>query len=568
MKENLLFLLIFLILNFIVYIPSWLIGVFSKIENSKDSFFKDSLFFILKKSFYIRHTDDFLRVVFEMQIVSLVVLFFKPTNTIFLKYIFLTVVIFSFIYVTYVAIITKIFKKMPNLINDIGFAKTGYVVFKKQLPFLFLGVIVILGLVGYLSKVSIEKLIDISTKLKMIWPLVLIIGLSALSGAISIKKINYNQYHNCVSFSFIKHLISNLLKSFELKRSLKKLNTSFPYAFADEIVLESKPNLIFIFLESYGSFTLSNEANKNDIKKGIEKLSKTLTKNNFHAVSSLSESPVASGGSWLSHSSILFGAKVKDTAAHDLIFGATNYPAGLASIPKFLSKLGYKTKLASTVSHGKNEVNWSKLRNSYPFEDIMLIDDFNYTGKKVYFNGNRYTIPDEYTLNYSFDSITDKSPYFLCVSTTNSHYNFVTPTKAVNNWLDYLTEDFELTDGLKKNGLQNYFTGMKYHFDYINTFFSSQKLENTNIVIIGDHQPPMVTPLHIDKNTPIHIISKNKDFLNAFKEFGFTDGLWPNKANNTRHESFFSKYLYAVNKAYGKDENVELPIFNDGINLY
>lgn len=568
MKENLLFLLIFLALNFIVFVPSWGIGVFSKIENSKDSFFKDSLFFILKKSFYIRHTDDFLKLVFEIQILSLVVLIFKPANTIFLKYLFLAVLIFSFIYVTYVAVITKIFKKMPNLINDVGFAKTGYVVFKKQLPFLFLGLVVMLAVVGYLGIVLIENLIDISTKIEMIWPLVLIIGLSALSGAISIKKINYNQYHNCVSFSFIKHLISNLLKSFELKRSLKHLNTSLPYAFADDINLETKPNVLFIFLESYGSFTLSNEVYQSEIKKGIEKLGETLLKNNFHAVSSLSESPVASGGSWLSHSSLLFGAKVKDTAAHDLIFGSTNYPDGLASIPKFFSKLGYKTKLASTVSHGKNEVNWSKLRNSYPFEDIMLIDDFNYTGKKVYFNGNRYTIPDEYTLNYSFDSIADNSPYFLCVSTTNSHYNFVTPTKAVNNWSDYLTEDFKLTDGHKKNSLQNYFTGMKYHFDYINTFFSNQNLENTNIVIIGDHQPPMVTPLHIDKNTPIHIISNNKEFLNAFKEFGFTDGLWPDKANNTRHESFFSKFLFALNKAYGKDKNTALPIFNDGINLY
>lgn len=568
MKDILIFVLSFLGINFMIFVPSWLIGLFSKIENSKNSFFNDTPLFIFKKSFYIRHTDDCLRLIFEIQVISLFLLLYNATNINLLKNLFLVIIMFSFVYVTYIGIVTKVFKKLPNLVNDLGFAKTGVALYRKQLPILILGVIVLLFIIGFISTNLIEILIDSSNNIPQKWSLILGIGLSVLSSVVSIKKINYNQYHNCVSFSVIKHLISNLIKSSDLIKSLKSLNTTFPYAYSNEITLKEKPNILFVFLESYGSFTLSNEEYGTEFKKRVKKLDELLIEKNWSSMSCMSESPVASGGSWLSHSSVLFGAKVKDTAAHDLIFGSTDYPAKLASLPKFFSALGYKTKLASTVSYSENEVNWSKLRNSYPFEDIMLIDKFNYTGKKVYFNGNRYTLPDEYTLNYSYDSVVDESPFFLFVSTTNSHYNFVSPTEALNNWKDYNTKDFALTDGVKKNSLKNYFTAMNYHFDYLYNFFSNQNLDNTIVVVIGDHQPPRVTPFHIDKATPIHVISKNKEFLNAFKEFDFTKGLFPSVEVNTKHESFFSKFLYALNKAYGTNKNLETPVFEDGINLY
>jgi len=568
MNDMLLFVLCFLGINFLIFIPTWIIGVFSKIQNSKKPYFDDKFYYILKKSFYLRYTDDFFRLVFEIQIVVLALLLVNHINSYFFKYLLLILVIIAFIYATYVAIITRIFKKTPNLINDIEFAKTGLVVYKKNVPFALFACIILLIGVFFVSSNLIDNLIESSSNIQNKRPVIITLVISVLLSSISIKKVDYTSYHSSVSFSLLKHFILNIKKCVDLNRSLKSLNMSQPYKYAQKIDLKEKPNIILIFLESYGSFTFTNEEHGNKLKKKFEDLNRSLRESNWSSMSCLSESPVASGGSWLSHTSVLFGAKVKDIAAHELIFGATNFPEELESLPKFLSFQGYKTKLGSSVSHDTNEVNWSKLKNSYPFDDIMLIDRFNYTGKKVSTYGYRYTLPDEYTFNYAFNSIQNESPYFLCMSTTNSHYNFISPLETLENWEDYNTKDFELTDGLKKNNLKNYFTAINYQFEYVHNFLVNENPDNTIVVLIGDHQPPLIIPVHADKATPVHVISKNKDFLSAFKEFNFTEGLIPEANINAKHESFFSKFLYALNKVYGSDKNIETPIFEEGINLY
>ena len=136
---------------------------------------------------------------------------------------------------------------------------------------------------------------------------------------------------------------------------------------------------------------------------------------------------------------------------------ACNLPKDETSLPKYLSTQGYKTTLATTISYNKNDVNWEKVKNVYPFEDFMLYNDFNYKGKSVPIFSDRYTIPDEYTLNYAYQSALNKSPFFLSVNTTNSHYNYISPIKPIKHWKDYNSIDFSLTDGLKKNSLKNFF---------------------------------------------------------------------------------------------------------------
>ena len=63
------------------------------------------------------------------------------------------------------------------------------------------------------------------------------------------------------------------------------------------------------------------------------------------------------------------------------------------------------------------------------------------------------------------------------------------------------------------------------------------------------------------------MISKNKDFVNAFKTFNYAEGLVASKQTQ-KHESFFSKFMFALYSAYGDTKDVELPIFEEGITLY
>nr|WP_321236187.1 hypothetical protein [uncultured Psychroserpens sp.] len=476
-------------------------------------------------------------------------------------------IVLSFVYITYISVIIKIFKKEPMLINDIDFAKTGFMVYKKKIPLALAAIVLCIALILFLSNGLVDVLISSSAEIHLKWPLCVLLCLSIAISLYSVKKVSYNLYHSSVSFSLTNHLIHNIKKCNQLKQSLKTLNQSFPYAYARQIKLKKQPNVIFIFLESYGSFVFSEPKQSAALKQKMDGIYKSLRDNEYQVASALSESPVSSGGSWLSHSSILFGAKVRDIAAHEVIFGHTDYVSKLESLPKFFESYGYKTTLTSTLSYDKNEVNWQKIKNAYPFNKLMLYDDFNYKGNNVPIFGDRFSLPDEYSLNYAYHSLKDKSPFFLSVSTINSHYNYISPIHTLEHWEDYNSKAFELTDGLKKNNLKNYFTAINYQLDYIHNFLLNTDLDDTIMVLIGDHQPPFITPADIDKATPIHVISKNTEVIEAFKDFNFTEGFVCNHQSQ-KHESFFSKFLYALNRAYGENKHIDLPIFEDGIHLY
>ena len=49
--------------------------------------------------------------------------------------------------------------------------------------------------------------------------------------------------------------------------------------------------------------------------------------------------------------------------------------------------------------------------------------------------------------------------------------------------------------------------------------------ENSIVIILGDHQPPIVTDQNDGFETPLHIISQDSLFLKNLDNYHFSDGL-------------------------------------------
>ena len=79
------FILSFLGINFIVFLPYWLIGHFTKVDHPKKTFFDDKVYFIFKKILYKRFSDDCFRLILELQILTVLLLVLNLENTIYLK---------------------------------------------------------------------------------------------------------------------------------------------------------------------------------------------------------------------------------------------------------------------------------------------------------------------------------------------------------------------------------------------------------------------------------------------------------------------------------------------------
>ena len=133
-------------------------------------------------------------------------------------------------------------------------------------------------------------------------------------------------------------------------------------------------------------------------------------------------------------------------------------------------------------------------------------------------------------------------------------------TGAQDDWREF--ESLDMDDGVlseaQKKGLslgqsrQNYLQAVDNTLEALDEFISSLEMENSVIVLIGDHQPPAVSRHEDGYGTMVHIISQDVDLLASFYEYGFVDGLvLENLEPTIRHEGLYSLFVRNFVAQYG-----------------
>jgi hypothetical protein len=257
----------------------------------------------------------------------------------------------------------------------------------------------------------------------------------------------------------------------------------------------------------------------------LETMHQTIKNDQWHAASFLSNSPVSGGGSWMAFFSVLKGIQIKtDSLYRKLVQLRDQYP--VQSIFTVLRKFQYSTFLVSGIGGFENlKVPWKEILEFAGVHDVVTHKDLNYTGPLFIFE----SAPDQYFLNRSIQIMKEKNqgkPLAFFVETLNSHYDFYTPTVLLDQWEDCNTtslEHYRPTDP-KNNNKENYFEAIKYQLKTIENLIVNEP-QDTIFVIFGDHQPPMLTTDQNSFKTPVHIISKNRDFIALWHQKKFSNNL-------------------------------------------
>jgi len=69
-------------------------------------------------------------------------------------------------------------------------------------------------------------------------------------------------------------------------------------------------------------------------------------------------------------------------------------------------------------------------------------------------------------------------------------------------------------------------------------------------VIVGDHQPPVVSRHARSFDTPLHVVSRDAALIDAWP--GLTPG-WRPQGDTLDHASHFSRTVHALAARYGDD---------------
>jgi len=74
-------------------------------------------------------------------------------------------------------------------------------------------------------------------------------------------------------------------------------------------------------------------------------------------------------------------------------------------------------------------------------------------------------------------------------------------------------------------------------------------------ILIGDHQPFHIGEIN-NTNTPLHIISKDKNFATEFEKYDFGKGmlLTNNYKNTLKHAGIQSLLIKVMNQVYGNSK--------------
>ncbi len=571
------FWLVFLVFNFIFFLPHYLLT------------YKESLFFpffqVKKQSslskkmfaryFFIRSNQDIFKFNSDLILLSLLLVFlgkFISPKIIFT--LVFVISLFGLINQIYIAVILHVFKSVPSIKSDLSFLDVGFLVASRSKWYHFVLIILVtillLGLVITGSSFLINTIKNINT----ISISTLVLFSLLIPGFLKLQNYDYERLHHRAVFSPINHFYRNLKHTKEVGKF-----ATLPKEFYqsknqyEEIQLEKKPNIIIFALESYGSVLQRNDHFNDAFIPFIKEIETKLSKNQWKATSVFSIPPIYSGRSWLSYTTFLYGFLLNRVDLFNILFHKKSNFKYYRSLLSFFKKNGYQNYFFSGLGGYENaKVDFEQLSTVYTTDRFIKYEDYNYTGKSLSFASFGLTLPDQYTINYGYHRLLAKvnQPFAIFFPTLNSHWQWDSPLHIESDWSAYNDPayDFATTMDESRSQEDRYYLSIKYQLNMVADFIQNSLNENDIIILFGDHQPPFVANEKDGTETPIHIISKNDAFLNSFSKFDFNSGLFINQNEKSiKMEGFYSLFMQVFVEHFGYSPQ-ELPTYlPDGILL-
>jgi len=319
------------------------------------------------------------------------------------------------------------------------------------------------------------------------------------------------------------------------------------------------PNFYIFFVESYGKIIADNAFLRPQYTHMMEAINDSLSKNNWSVVTNYSQAPVIGGSSWLSALTLLSGKKIDNQIKYG--YFTANYTPDFVT---YLHRKGYHSVLLQPPTRERPGL---PVNNLYKFNTSILYDDLEYTGKKYGWG----IIPDQYSLRFVQESYLSKisEPIFLFFTMVSSHVPWdilqlppyskhpISSEALLKLYNNNQTGKFSSPSKSKTKAspdsysiIEDYLNFITYDLHVIQQFILNDISPESVIMILGDHQPPILRQDDLNYQTPVHIISKNPEILDTFKRYNFVPGMVKksDKENPVSHEDLFHIAFEALEK--------------------
>lgn len=352
-------------------------------------------------------------------------------------------------------------------------------------------------------------------------------------------------------------LHDDITRSRALYASVQAKLGASPYAAYRSLQLQRKPDVYWIFVESYGRVLFERPALRERFAPALLQTERALRAAGYSSASGFSRAPVMGGRSWLAAGSVLLGMHVPyETLFHHLVGQIDQVP----SMVSFFADHGYETVLLAPSDRkrpGVEEVNYYKHQRCIRFADL------NYQGARQGWG----IIPDQYSLGFLASQPMAARARFVDMRLVSSHAPWDAIPPLVDDWrtlgelgaLPHLPVDdsalarmqnytdkqrrFPYEGELDASMAERYRASIEYDLRVIERFAAELPLaKDALLVLIGDHQPPFIATETQSFDTPVHVLARDPSLLREFAAHGFMPGLLlpADAPTATRHEALFS----------------------------
>ena len=283
---------------------------------------------------------------------------------------------------------------------------------------------------------------------------------------------------------------------------------------------------LFLFLvESYGATVLERPDLARDIEPVYDATARVLAGAGFDVASGLLSSPTYAGRSHLAQETLATGVRATDRVIDSLV--QQERPTTMARI---FREAGYRTVLVQPGTTHRNLYRWS-----YDFEKVYSAWDLDYRGPSY-----RWApMPDQYTLDFiqRREIAPAVRPLLVEYALVSSHAPWSDQPPIVTDWdaigdgrvfAGLPTVHFPIGWTNLADGAAAYLHAISYDLQLLAQYIARFVPGDSLVIVLGDHQPVAeVTRWSESYAVPIHVISRNRALVDAFRARGYRSGMHP-----------------------------------------
>ena len=358
-------------------------------------------------------------------------------------------------------------------------------------------------------------------------------------------------------------IASNVRRSARTYGSIQKRLHKSPYARYAKLALRDKPDVLLFIVESYGRLLSVEEKTADRHAALLRELERELRGGGFHAASGFATATVSGGRSWIAEGTMLMGTPIRYEAVFQHIV-AQKPP----SFVGFLNQNGYESALLAPADRHRAGFH---PENRYGFARLFTYDQLGYTGTPIGWG----LVPDQYSLAFIDKHFLRpaRGPVFLDFHMVSSHAPWsevpqleqdperllATGSGGVQGELG--AEDVSLAfrrygrgnprhaymrrfDDSMREGYQS---TIEYDLRAIVQFLMRRERDGF-VIVLGDHQPPVIAREDKSFDAPVHVLSRNPARLAPLLEYGFVKGLTigPDAPPAVHQAGLFSLWVHTL----------------------